>query len=75
MSLSKELPHDVLSEKSLLSCLLIDGSVFDEISDLMLVGDDFHHPQYGIVFESIKDLCVQSQPVDYVTVCSKLSDV
>ena len=29
-----ELPHDLLAEKALVGCLIIDGSVFDEISNL-----------------------------------------
>jgi replicative DNA helicase len=70
----KELPHDLLSEKSLLSCLILDSNAFDEISDLKLEGIDFHHPRYGIVFDAIKDLAFSRRPVDYVTLCSYLSD-
>ncbi|MCB9063198.1 MAG: replicative DNA helicase [Halobacteriovoraceae bacterium] len=75
MSQIKEAPHDLLAEKSLLGCLIIDGSVFDEIFDLELSKDDFYHPQYGTVFEVIKDLVINNQPIDYVTVCSKLTDL
>jgi replicative DNA helicase len=70
-----ELPHDYLAEKSLLSCLLIDNSAFDEISDLSLARDDFYNPQYGIVFEAIRDLAIFQKPVDFVSVCSKLADM
>ena len=31
-----ELPHDLLAEKALIGCLLMDGTVFDEISNLKL---------------------------------------
>lgn len=70
----KELPHDLLAEKSLLGCLLVDGQAFDEISDLAIKKQDFYHPQYAKVFEAIQELNYSSQPIDYVTVCSKLSD-
>ena len=70
----RELPHDLLAEKSLLSCLLIDGQSIDEISDLTIKQEDFYHPQYGKVFSAIQELSFESKPIDYVTVCSKLQD-
>lgn len=70
-----ELPHDLLAEKSLLGCLLIDGHAHDEIVDLSLKKEDFYHPQYRIVFECIQDLILASRPIDYVTVCTRLADV
>ncbi|OIQ19036.1 MAG: replicative DNA helicase [Bacteriovorax sp. MedPE-SWde] len=71
---SSELPHDLLAEVSLLSCLIIDSNAFDEISDLKLEGAHFYHPKHGIVFDAIKDLVNSRRPVDYVTLCSYLSD-
>jgi len=70
----KELPHDLLAEKSLIGCLIIDGNSFDEISDLSLERSDFYHPQYGMIYDAIKDLSTMNKPVDYVTVCSKLTE-
>lgn len=72
---NRELPHDLLAERSLLGCLIIDGQSFDDISDLKLQGSDFYHPKYGVIFEAIKDLAMDNQPVDYVTVSSKLNEV
>ena len=54
MELKKELPHDLLAEKSLIGCLMMDGGVYDDIADLSLTRDDFYHPQYGIVFDCIR---------------------
>ncbi len=70
----KELPHDILSEKSLIGCLIIDGPSFDEVADLKLNKTDFYHPQYGQVYEAVTDLNMANQPIDYVTVCSKLQE-
>ena len=70
----RELPHDLLAEKSFLSCLLIDGQAIDEISDLSIKREDFYHPKYGKVFEAVQDLAFTNRPIDYVTVCSKLQD-
>ena len=68
------MPHDLLSEKSLLGCLLLDHNAFDEISDLALKRDDFYNPRYGSIYEAIKDLSMANRPIDYVTVCSHLND-
>src|SRR5690606_24278029 len=69
-----ELPHDIGAEKALLGCLLIDNSSFDEISDVNLEASDFYHPQYGIIFQAVKDLHMEAMPFDIVTVASKLND-
>lgn len=75
MQNNRELPHDLLAEKSLIGCLLFDGECFDEISDLKLKGSDFYHPQYGIIFEAIYDLILGNKPIDYTTVNSTLRDM
>ena len=51
MSGPKEFPHDLIAEKSLLGCLLIDGAAFDEIIDIGVTKEDFFHPQYGFIFD------------------------
>lgn len=70
----KDLPHDLLAEKTLLGCLMVDGKSFDQMSDLKLRGEDFYHPQYGLIFEAISDLTRSNNPVDYITVCGKLTE-
>lgn len=70
---NRELPHDLIAEKSLLGCLLVDSHAFDEISDLALNKEDFHHPRYGVIYDCVKDLATLNQPIDFVTVCSKLT--
>ncbi len=68
----RELPHDLLAEKSLVGCLMVDGHALGEISDLKIKREDFFHPQYGMIFDAISDLAASHQPVDYVTVSSRL---
>jgi replicative DNA helicase len=75
MSQVHDLPHDLLAEKSLIGCLLVDGQSIDDVSDLKLKREDFYHPQYGIIFEAISDLGLSNRPIDFVTVCSKLSEM
>lgn len=71
----RELPHDLLAEKALIGCLLIDNATFDEITDVNLVKEDFYHPQYGVIFQGIKELAVDSKPFDLVSICAKLNDM
>ncbi len=73
--MNNELPHDLLAEKSLLGCLLIDSGSYDEINDLNLIKDDFYHPQYGVIFDTVRSLHINNEPIDMVTVCSKLNDM
>lgn len=74
MAKTGELPHDLLAEKSLIGCLLIDGDSIDEISEFALSAEDFYGPANGLVFDVISDLAVSRMPIDYVTVCGKLSE-
>ena len=70
----QELPHAFAPAKTVLGPLLIDNRSFDEISDLGLKADDFYHPQYGMIFEAMRELHVGSSPFDMVTVSSRLND-
>jgi replicative DNA helicase len=69
-----ELPHDLLAEKALVGCLIIDGNVFDEISNLKITSEQFYDPRYGMIFDVIADLSLGNRAIDYVTVCSKLQE-
>lgn len=75
MTKNHELPHDLLAEKALVGCLLIDNRSFDEITDIGLTKDDFYHPQYGVIFDGIHELATNSKPFDLVSICSKLNDM
>lgn len=75
MTQMRELPHDLIAERSLIGSLLVDSDAFDQITDLRLKADDFYNPQYGIIFNSITDLTYSRQPIDYVTVTSRLNEL
>ncbi len=73
---SNEMPHDLLSERSLLGCLLVDGlNCFDDIAELGIAKDDFYHPHHGIIYEAAKNLYDRDNPIDYVTLCSELASM
>jgi replicative DNA helicase len=73
--IQNQLPHDFNAEKAVLGSLLIDNRSFDEIIDIGLRAEDFYHPQYGMIFDAMKDLHTTSEPLDLVTVSSKLTDM
>lgn len=75
MNQMRELPHDFIAERSLIGSLLVDSDAFDQITDLRLKGEDFYNRQYGVIFDSISDLAYQRQPIDYVTVTSRLNEL
>ncbi len=64
------LPQSLEAEQALLGCLLIDkecsSTIFGEIDR-----DDFYSEANAIIFDSMKELYLKSNPIDYVT----LSDV
>jgi replicative DNA helicase len=74
MDEKRELPRDLLAEKSLIGCIIVDGRVFDEIIDFSLEKSDFYNHQYGLIFEGLKDLSEENKPIDYVTLSSKLDE-
>lgn len=75
MQQSRELPHDLLAEKALLGCLLVDNAAFDNITDLSIRAEDFYHPQYGTIFRAVSELAVDNKPFDLVSTCAKLTDM
>ncbi len=70
----KELPHDLLSERSLVGCLLIDSLAYDQIASVGLAASDFYHQHNGLIYQVIADLAFESHAIDLVTVCSRLAD-
>ena len=71
---ANELPHDLLAEKALVGCLIIDGTAYAEISNLKLNSSHFYDPRYGFVFDVITDLSLGNRAIDFVTVCNRLKD-
>lgn len=66
-------PHDLDAERTVLGAVLLDGESMLKISDLIAPGD-FYDPIHRVVFQAMTDLYNQHQPIDFVTVSSKLGD-
>ncbi len=65
------LPQALEAERSVLGCLLLDKDAIVKIADL-LYGDDFYHDHHRFIYEAALELFFHSDPVDLVTVSTKL---
>lgn len=70
---ARELPSDMDAEAAVLSCLILDGSRFDEIAE-MIQPRVFHSEAHRRVFEAIEDLHSRQQAIDTVSVATWLRD-
>ncbi len=66
-------PHSTDAEKTVLGALLLDPDAIMKVSDL-LIPEDFYDPTYRMIFQGIMELYQQHEPIDFVTVSTKLSD-
>ena len=66
-------PHSHDAEQTVIGALLIDPEAIIKVSDLLTV-EDFYEPMFGIVYGVILELFQLHQPIDIVTVASRLSD-
>lgn len=66
-------PHSTEAERTVIGALLLDPDAIIKVSDF-LKGEDFYDPVYRGIYNAIMDLHTNHEPVDFVTVTSKLSD-
>lgn len=67
----KTVPIALEAERSLLGCLLLEKDSVIKIIDFV-EADDFYHDHHKFVYQVILDLYQRSEPVDVVTVATKL---
>ncbi len=60
-------PHSIEAEQAVLGGLLLDGTAWDSIAD-MVWEEDFYRRDHRLIFHAIGELCRDSQPLDVVTV-------
>jgi replicative DNA helicase len=64
--------HNREAEESIISAVLIDNRVFDDID--FLTPDDFYVNTHRHIYQSIQRLALRKKPVDLVTVCTDLQE-
>lgn len=66
-------PHSTEAERTVIGALLLDPEAIIKISDFLKT-EDFYDPIYRDIYGAIMSLYNNHEPVDFVTVTSKLSD-
>jgi replicative DNA helicase len=64
-------PHSVEAEQSVLGALLIDGSAWDQVADIV-TAEDFYRPDHRLIYEALAELIATGRPGDVVTVSEQL---
>ncbi len=68
----KDIPKNIEAEEALLGSLLIDPDVITHVADL-IDPEDFYLARHGEIFDVIRGLFNQGEPVDFVTVTEELA--
>jgi replicative DNA helicase len=65
-------PHSIEAERTVLGALLVDPEAIIKVSDF-LTPQDFYDPTLREIYQAIHDLYLAHEPVDFVTVSTKLA--
>lgn len=66
-------PHSVEAEQSVIGSMIMDRDAITTASEI-LIGEDFYHNQYGVLFDTMAELYNEGQPVDLVTLQNRLKE-
>jgi len=66
-------PQSLETEQSLLGCLLIDKDAFIKIAD-KITEEDFYKDTNGKIFEAMKELYNRQEPIDILTLSTRLEE-
>ncbi len=72
-SISKLPPQNTEAESFLLGCLMIDKDAIFKIADT-LTPEDFYKDSNGIIYETMRDLYARHEPIDILTLASRLEE-
>ncbi|MFH1255021.1 MAG: replicative DNA helicase [bacterium] len=72
-SISKLPPQNTEAESFLLGCLMIDKDAIFKIADT-LTPEDFYKDSNGIIYETMRELYARHEPIDILTLTSKLEE-
>lgn len=67
-----ELPHAIAAECSVIGAVLIDPEVIEHIEGLQ--PEVFYHDGHQIIVRRMLELAGEGEPIDLVTLCSRLKD-
>ena len=64
-------PQDIEAERSVLGALMLDRNAIIKVADL-ITSPDFYQPAHSKIFETIIELYSKNEPIDILSVSSKL---
>ncbi|MCI1777689.1 MULTISPECIES: replicative DNA helicase [Paenibacillus] len=67
-----EMPHDLAAECSVLGAILINPEVYEYVE--ALVPNAFYRAEHQLIFNRMLELAEEGQPIDLVTLASRLQD-
>jgi len=67
------MPNDIEAEKSVLGSLMLDGELINVIID-ELKPEDFYHKKHQIIYQAMTELYNRSEPIDILSVSSRLKE-
>lgn len=70
---TKNVPHDILTEQSLLGALLWNAERFHDVAEIVET-EAFYTPRNRMIFEAMTDIAGQGEAIDSVTVMNRLSN-
>ena len=66
-------PHSIEAEESLLGSLLIDKDAIIKVADTIMP-QDFYKDAHKTIFETIKELYSNQEPIDIITLSNRLEE-
>src|SRR3989339_1269973 len=66
-------PQNLEAEQSVLGCLLIDKEAIIKVADI-LRPEDFYKEVHGLILEAMYELFEKHEPIDLLSIASKLRD-
>lgn len=69
----RTLPHSIEAEQSVIGCMIMDRDAILTASEI-LTSEDFYQHQYGVIFDTMVELCNEGKPVDLITLQDRLKE-
>jgi len=74
LNIKSEPPNSIESEQAVIASVLIDPKAIDEVIGF-INAEDFYHPTNVFIFDTLLELNRMNNPVDLITLTSRLNDL
>ena len=71
--LKRTMPQSIEAEQSVVGSMLLDSDAITVASEI-IIGEDFYHKQYGVLFDTMVELHDEGSSVDVVTLQNRLRE-